>query len=507
MSVLLEYGASVNVAAEDGETPLHLAAQQGMAAAIRFLCDHRADINAVSSEGETPLLAALQHVGNKSLVHISALLELRADPSIRDKGGHNAVQCALLYTNRGADLEPLLRQSSTARDASGEASELAPANITRALNVACQQGQTHCVKELLLHLPTMVQEQLIPAARGGHVEVMELLLSQRAHLLEKDRTEKTTPLISAADAGSVHMIRWLLKHQVDPNISSSDGASALMASSVKGSAEACSILIAARSDVNHSSDGGWTPLLVASQSGSVDAAKVLLDARADLNWRGADGTARELAVDNGKKDIVKLLDVRERLVARQKLRDREDAGKEAVDDQRDLDDLLLEIEGGGQKKATKKGTKSQSLSKPHGDVETDTPPAKQAVRSNPRSKKKKAAPTHAELGVSASPATVSEGTSLVGVATAPETHASAAPLIVDAKSLETEVLESKIVQVQPRAPQLPEPSRPKQATTVAADPEVVTLRTRLAAIDSQRKALDVEELQIRRRLDELAGYG
>jgi len=212
-------------------------------------------------------------------------------------------------------------------------------------------------------------------------------------------------------------------------------------------------------------------------------------------------------VDNGKKDIVKLLDVRERLIARQKLRDREDAGKEAVDDQRDLDVLLLEIEGGGQKKATKKGTKSQSLSKSHGDVEADTPAAKQAVRSNPRSKKKKAVAAHEELGVSASPATVSEGTSLVGVATAPETDVSAAPLIVDATSLETEVLESKIAQAQPREPQSPEPSRPKQATKVAADPEVVTLRTRLAAIDSQRRALDVEELQIRRRLDELAGYG
>lgn len=109
--------------------------------------------------------------------------------------------------------------------------------------------------------------------------------------------------------------------------------------------------------------------------------------------------------------------------------------------------------------------------------------------------------------MSASPATVSEGTSLVGVATAPETDVSAAPLIVDATSLETEVLESKIAQAQPREPQSPEPSRPKQATKVAADPEVVTLRTRLAAIDSQRRALDVEELQIRRRLDELAGYG
>lgn len=110
IEALLELGASANAGAKDGEVPLHLAASEGHTQAIRSLAATRAEVNLVNADGETPLHVAVQHVGGKpGLGHLRALLELRADPSQKDKAGHDAFECAGLYTNRAEEVREVLQ--------------------------------------------------------------------------------------------------------------------------------------------------------------------------------------------------------------------------------------------------------------------------------------------------------------------------------------------------------------------------------------------------------------
>ncbi len=58
--VLLQKGALVNAAAQDGTTPLHGAAYKNFAKITRILLEHGADVNNRDSMGETPLLIAIR---------------------------------------------------------------------------------------------------------------------------------------------------------------------------------------------------------------------------------------------------------------------------------------------------------------------------------------------------------------------------------------------------------------------------------------------------------------
>ena len=57
-SILLYYGAPVDVTNSSGRTPLHVAASVGSLASIISLVDHGANINSIDKKGNTPLFYA-----------------------------------------------------------------------------------------------------------------------------------------------------------------------------------------------------------------------------------------------------------------------------------------------------------------------------------------------------------------------------------------------------------------------------------------------------------------
>ena len=69
--LLLDKGAEVDRACEDGRTPLYIACQNGHVDAARLLLDKGAEVDRAMKDGVTPLMIA-QHQGHSSIV---ALLE------------------------------------------------------------------------------------------------------------------------------------------------------------------------------------------------------------------------------------------------------------------------------------------------------------------------------------------------------------------------------------------------------------------------------------------------
>ena len=57
---LMEQGADVNIAAEDGRSAIFIAAQKGCFEIVRYLVEHGADKNTATDDGWTPLGIAVQ---------------------------------------------------------------------------------------------------------------------------------------------------------------------------------------------------------------------------------------------------------------------------------------------------------------------------------------------------------------------------------------------------------------------------------------------------------------
>ena len=71
--MLLEQGADINKARDDGATPLNVASQNGHVEVVRMLLEQGADIH-LSWQGQTPLQTARQ----RNHAEIARLLELAA---------------------------------------------------------------------------------------------------------------------------------------------------------------------------------------------------------------------------------------------------------------------------------------------------------------------------------------------------------------------------------------------------------------------------------------------
>jgi hypothetical protein len=90
--MLLEAKADVNAAGDDGTTPLHIAAEEGHAEAVRMLLEAKADVNAASDTGRTALRQALVS-GSKECVQL--LIHSGSDIMVRDCVGETLLMLAV----------------------------------------------------------------------------------------------------------------------------------------------------------------------------------------------------------------------------------------------------------------------------------------------------------------------------------------------------------------------------------------------------------------------------
>jgi len=493
----------------DGETPLHIAAQEGRAQEIRLLVEAGADVGATDEDGETPLHTAVQHIGSKSLDHLSALLECRADVGAKNFSGESPMSQAPLYTNRGSELQDLLgkaqRQSQRQTEDSGSS---ASSEMSMALRTACKRGQADCVKMLLEMGPdpkAAATGAMIAAAAGGSIPVVEMLLAARADLNAEDQASGTLPLVAAAEESKVKLVRWMLSARADPCKASKDGATALMAASLRGSTEEVSLLLESRSDVNHQAYGSWTALMVACQKGNLGVCRQLFDAHADLSMRNSDGvTSRDLAMGNAHNELVRYLDTWSKLNARRSrgsgrggVVDAVEGSAEKTPDPRDLDALLEDLEGptAATKKAKKKTQKVRTATDQFKDTGIEqrssavagsrvATGAAQAARQTPEAPERPAA---------LNPEPREEGSTPAG---------QVKPSAPSARSPRPEAAEGGTSAA--RRDALTSPDSPSGRPDAS---RLRSLRQRLREVERRRADLNREEAELRGQLAKLLGYG
>ena len=117
------------------------------------------------------------------------------------------------------------------------------------------------------------------AVAAGNQELAGLLLDHGANV--EAATSTLTPLMFAASAGNVGMIRFLVKRGAKVNHGAKEGGqTALLSAIYGGKADAVQALVDLKADVNAKTKDGDTPLKVAMKGDQDDIARILKTAGA-----------------------------------------------------------------------------------------------------------------------------------------------------------------------------------------------------------------------------------
>ncbi|HCE04670.1 MAG TPA: hypothetical protein DEQ98_15665 [Acidobacteria bacterium] len=258
LRLLLEAGADANRVSGDGETPLMTTARAGVVPAIGVLLDHGADVDAVEGwRGQTALMWTASQ-NNASAA--GALLAGGANLHAVSEGGFTP----LLFAVREGSLETL----DTLLAAGANPDDALP-NGTSALGIATYNAQYDAAAKLLeagadpnamgqgwaaLHQVIWTRRPNlgrnppfpVPLGRLDGLDMVRILIEHGAdpNLVQEkeprdgnrnmlDRTG-ATPFLLAAKAADVPMMRLLADLGANPNITTWNGTTAMMAAAGVG---------------------------------------------------------------------------------------------------------------------------------------------------------------------------------------------------------------------------------------------------------------------------------
>ena len=197
VEMLIDKGANINHAKNNGVTPLFIAAENGHKDIVEIFINKGTDINRAQYQGATPLLIAAEN-------------------------GHNDIVKMLI--ENGADINHAQNQGTTP------------------LLVAAEKGHNHVVKMLIekgAHINPAQNQGVTPlliAAQNGHNDIVKMLIKNGAHI-NQARNDGVTPLLIAAQNGHNDIVKMLIKNGAHINQAQSQGATPLLMATQNGHKE------------------------------------------------------------------------------------------------------------------------------------------------------------------------------------------------------------------------------------------------------------------------------
>jgi ankyrin repeat protein len=248
-------GMAVFILPHGGWTALMYAARQDAVNAAGMLADLKTDLNAVDADGTTALELA---VINLHYDLATLLLSKGADPNVADSTGMTALYAAVDMRSPAGMMtrpEPKLRDEIDA---------------------------TGMVKVLLTH------------GANPNLRLKKPIIGRHNNLVgDTSLGEGTTPLMRAAKANDIPVMRLLLDAGADPTITLKDRTTAAM---VSNSLEAIQLLVEHGVDVNAFNTNGQTVLHNAAARGSTAIIQFVADQGALLDKKDKQGrTALDIA--------------------------------------------------------------------------------------------------------------------------------------------------------------------------------------------------------------------
>jgi ankyrin repeat protein len=267
LQLLLAAGGDVNKCANDGTSPIYIAAQNGCADCLQLLLAAGGDVNKCANDGASPIFIAAQNG--------------RAD-------------CLQLLLAAGGDVNKCRNDG------------------TSPIYVAAGKGRADCL-QLLLAVGGDVNKcrndgtsPIFIAAQNGRADCLQLLLAAGGDV--NKCANGTSPIYIAAQNGCADCLQLLLAAGGDVNKCRNDGVSPIFIAAEKGRADCLQLLLAAGGDVNKCRNDGTSPIFIAAQKGRADCLKLLLGAGSDprSSWKGT--SALDISRQKKHAECVRVLE-------------------------------------------------------------------------------------------------------------------------------------------------------------------------------------------------------
>lgn len=297
---LLKKGADP-FSTNDGYNAMHLAAYAGKSEIIRMLSVHKQLLESKIKLDYTPLLLA---ASQGHLEACEVLLNVGANPLAINGNSLSAMHVAV-RSGRAAVVQLFLvhKQLIDLRTKEG---------VTPFI-LAAQKGHLEICGALLKGgaNPLAIAEDgwnaMHFAAKAEKTEIVKILLVYK-QLIDSRTKKGFTPLMIAAEHGSLKTFEILLEAGADPLAMTERGWSAMHLAVWNGKIEIFQLLLAHKQLIDLKTKNGSTPILLAAEKGHLEICEALIKCGADPLATDEDGwSAMLLAVKFEKVEMVKIL--------------------------------------------------------------------------------------------------------------------------------------------------------------------------------------------------------
>lgn len=152
------------------------------------------------------------------------------------------------------------------------------------------------------------QYDLLKAVDKADLVELNELLRKGVSPDTRTRSDRVPAILIAAHAGNAGVVKLLLDHDANPNISDNRGQTPLMARSIVGDTAMITMLLSYGADPNRADIAQETALMKAVRGRKFKAAQALIEAGADPNVQDLTGkTALEYAKISRSRRFIRLL--------------------------------------------------------------------------------------------------------------------------------------------------------------------------------------------------------
>lgn len=336
IEALVEAGGNKNEQNSEKTLPLHVAAKTNQLEVVKYLMEENSR-EATDDYGMTPLMLAVSH---DSLDCVKYLIEKGADIAVADKDERTSVYIGAKYNalaSVGYILQYLKEQTDTSRTDISETDCLKMSIASRKSLRNINENE----KRTMVNMADRDQNSPMHiVASNGYLEMMRLLYEHGATIAQVNEDEETA-LHRAAHCGQTIAVKQLIEWDNRLLLMKDEmGNSALHLAAKQGHDATTSLLLMAGADKEAKNSYQQTPLQVAVESGKLGTCQTLVgkgaqienpsDAKTVLHSAAIYGhdtiaryliqqgvtvdrrdekgrTALDLACDNGKKEVARVL--------------------------------------------------------------------------------------------------------------------------------------------------------------------------------------------------------
>jgi ankyrin repeat protein len=246
IKTLLANGCPVDLANAEGLTALQVAVLKKRTANVRMLLAHQPNIKVRDPDGYTVLhyLIARADAAAATAENLDAFLAGAQELETQQD------EIAGMLIEAGADLNARAADGTTPLDLAMEEGAFAMADLLRSKQA---QGRPS-------------SSEIFQATRLGYMDRLKKLLAADRGLADFRDELGRTPVVYAADYGSLDAVKVLLEARADINAANTKGETALHLAARKGDRTTVEFLVGKKAAINARTKTGQTPLDYASEA-------------------------------------------------------------------------------------------------------------------------------------------------------------------------------------------------------------------------------------------------